>query len=190
MSYVPDPRLVSAYRLGLAEPVGRGYYGRHAAGAGPRIVDVLPVLTLAPRAESGIPAWLKWVGVSTVAVLGAYALYQTDKSTKRSKDVRFGFDSEVETAVELGEIGAEVELSPGSRGAIDVHARWARSRWAIQQKASRRGRARMPRPGERLRLIRAAKRRDARPIISLREGRRPAQYFDARTLAPVDPPRR
>jgi hypothetical protein len=94
-----------------------------------------------------VPAWL---GLGAAAV-GGYLIYRGHVERReyeaRSERVRFGFDAEIEMAIDLQERGANVELSPGSRGAIDARVSWSRTRWGVQHKASLDGEPRWPGPG-------------------------------------------
>jgi len=123
-------------------------------------------------------------------VLGiVYLIYTVWKSNRHSARTRYGYEAEESIASYLRRCGAEVWLSNGSRGPIDVYAQWSKSRrWAIQIKASRDGLARIPRPGERERLIVASREWRARAVIALREYGR-TTYLDARTSQRLNAPR-
>jgi hypothetical protein len=123
------------------------------------------------------------LGVATCLGVKLYREYQ---SMKRSVRVTHGFDSEVAIARNLKRSGAEVELSPGSRGAFDILADWSDDRWAIQAKASRTGEPRGPGPAERRRLVEESGKIGARPVIALRRGTR-TTYHDAVSYERVYP---
>jgi hypothetical protein len=124
--------------------------------------------------------------------MGGYLLYRGHVERReyeaRSERVRFGFDAEIEMAIDLQERGANVELSPGSRGAIDARVSWSRARWGVQHKASLDGEPRWPGPDERARLIKESRAIGVRPVVGLRAGDEPTTYYDARTRAPLAPP--
>jgi Holliday junction resolvase len=125
-----------------------------------------------------------------VAVLViAYYLYEWWRSKRHSARTLYGYAAEGSIASYLRSRGAEVRLSNGSRGPVDVFAQWGKHRrWVIQVKASRDGSARMPGPDERERLIVASREWRARPVVALREYGR-TTFLDARTLQRVTPPR-
>jgi Holliday junction resolvase len=100
------------------------------------------------------------------------------KSKRRSKDIKHGFEREEGIARYLGRKGADVQVSPGSRGPYDVRATFDEQTWLIQSKASRLGSPRPPRWQERERLIHAAQKEGAEPIIALSENGR-AKYYHA-----------
>lgn len=107
---------------------------------------------------------------------------------KRSNYVRHGFSRERAIARYLARKGARVEITPGSRGAIDVTARWPSGVvWKIQAKSSREGIARPPGPGERARLRRASAASKTRPVIALWERAR-TRYLCANSGERIYPP--
>lgn len=127
----------------------------------------------------------------TVAVIAAaagigLAIYRHHKHAIRSENVLHGYESEFAIATSLERRGAEVAVSPGSRGPVDVDAAWPTRRWAIQVKASQLGEPRWPGPDERARLLRASRARGAEPVIALRRGTR-TSYYDALTHERLQP---
>lgn len=130
-------------------------------------------------------------GLGTAVVVGlvGWWLWDAYKSKRRSERVQFGFDREVAVANNMQRRGASVAMSPGSRGPFDVFADWGRTSWAIQLKASRDGEPRLPGPRERDRLVRAAEREGAVPVIGLASGQR-TTYHHAVTGERLRTPRR
>lgn len=130
-----------------------------------------------------------WGKLITISVLG-WVAWLAYKSERHSTRTRHGFDREEASARYLASRGAAVGLSPGSKGPIDLAAEWDDgTRWAIQQKSSRDGRARLPRPSERARLRNASKRIGATPVVALTSRGR-TTYRHAATGERLIPPRR
>ena len=138
------------------------------------------------RPSTGSGNVLKWA-----AALGlGYFAFKEWKSLRHSERTRYGFDVEEAIAEYLDRRGADVWLSNGSRGPIDVYAEWTRRlRWGVQVKSSRDGMAKMPGPAERERLFDACCDWGARAVIALHDSGR-TTYYDARTAERVMAPRR
>lgn len=134
----------SLHQRGLQARAARYDRESHARAAKSGLVATRP-----DPATSGERSW--WT--PTKAALAALAvtwvgieLYRNSQHTKRSTRVLHGFDSEFTIASSLERRGAEVMVSPGSRGPIDILAAWRSRRWAIQAKASIAGEPRWPGP--------------------------------------------
>ena len=112
--------------------------------------------------------------------LGVGVAVSVFKSGRRSRDVRHGFEQEKKIARGLERKGADVELSPGSRGPHDLRADFGEETWLIQAKSSRRGQAKVPSPKERQNLIAAAKRQGAKPVVALSDSGR-TTFFHAKS---------
>lgn len=85
---------------------------------------------------------------------------------------RFGRRKEQQLGRFLYEEGADVELSPGSRGACDLHVRWSGARaWCVQVKATRHGGDFRGVTAAEARRIRAkARQRGALPVLASMSG--------------------
>jgi Holliday junction resolvase len=118
---------------------------------------------------------LFWGLVGTVAVGAGIKAF---KGHRRSLDVRHGFDQEVTIANKLERKGADVTLSPGSRGPFDMHVDWGSEQWLVQSKASRRGTAKPPSQKKTKQLITTARKLGAEPVIALSDGGK-TTFYDA-----------
>jgi len=108
----------------------------------------------------------------------AKAIYD---NVTRSKNVAHGYERELAIARYLRGTGADVHVSPGSRGPADLTATWSSGRvWKIQVKASRQGIPKQPSPEERRRLKQVATRAGAVAVVAISQGTRTA-YYSART---------
>lgn len=135
------------------------------------------------------PPQVNWGKVALVGLFG-WAIWEAFKSERHSNRTRHGYEREEASARYLNRRGADVGISSGSRGPIDVLAEWDDgSAWAIQMKSSRDGRPRPPGPSERARLRNASRRTRATPVIALSSGGR-TTYHHATTGERLTPPRR
>jgi hypothetical protein len=133
--------------------------------------------------NNGLLKWAAMLGIGWLA-------YDEWKRHRHSDRTLYGYDAEDTVADYLSRCGAAIGMSPGSRGPIDVYAEWSPSkRWGVQVKASRDGDAKLPRPAERERLIRACRDWRARPVIALVDDGR-TKYLDGRTGERIYPPGR
>lgn len=154
-----------------------------------RTQTLLPASGGQPPRPPQPPSSINWGKVALVGLLG-WAIWETFKSEHHSNRTRHGFRREEASARYLGRRGADVGISVGSRGPIDVFAEWNDgSAWAIQMKSSRDGRARPPGPSERARLRNASRRSRATPVIAL-SSRGRTTYHHATTGERLTPPRR
>jgi hypothetical protein len=168
---------MSYYRLGLHSDVIRAYETGRDLGQAQAAEPQQPWLT---------PGKLLF-GAALVGL--GVALYKEHKFAQQSARVQHGYDSEPAIGRSLAKSGADVGLSPGSRGPVDIYAEWSsKRRWAIQAKSSRSGEPRWPGPAERHRLVDASRELDAQPVVALRRGTR-TTYFDVITSERLYPAR-
>lgn len=157
-------------------------------------MTIVRTLTVPPAEPPGPlrppqPPSINWGKVAVVGLIG-WAIWETFKAERHSNRTRHGFRREEASARYLATTGANVGISAGSRGPIDVFAEWNDgSAWAIQVKSSRDGSARPPGPSERARLRNASRRAKATPVIAL-SSRGRTTYHHATTGERLTPPRR
>lgn len=83
------------------------------------------------------------------------------------KNCRYGKRQELKVARQLRGHGARVQVSPGSRGAADVKARFPSGKaWNVQVKSSRTGMPASPSAKELGRLKISASRSGATPVVA------------------------
>lgn len=102
----------------------------------------------------------------------------------------FGREQEEKIARSLRAKGAKVTLSPGSRGAADLTAKFPTgTTWKIQSKASKKGIPASPSPKDLGRLKQSATKSSATPVIAevTPEG---IEYTSARSGRGLKPPTR
>lgn len=101
----------------------------------------------------------------------------------------YGRNQEEKVARSLRGRGAKVKVSPGSKGATDVDAKFpSGTRWKIQVKATRSGEPASPTPKELGRLKQSATKSRATPVVA-KVSRGKIGYESARTGKPLTPPR-
>lgn len=103
-------------------------------------------------------------------------------------DYEFGRDQEERIARSLRARGAEVSLSPGSKGAADLTATFPTgTKWKVQSKASRAGQPASPSPKDLGRLKQSSTKTGATPVVARVTPER-ISYSSARTGKRLTPP--
>lgn len=113
----------------------------------------------------------------------------TEEVSRMAKDpYSFGREQEKKIARSLRGKGAKVTLSPGSRGAADLTAKFPTgTKWKIQSKASKKGTPTFPSPKDLGRLKQSATKSNATPVVAkvIPEG---IEYISARSGRSLKPP--
>ena len=103
---------------------------------------------------------------------------------------KFGRKGEEKVANSLRARGASVSISPGSRGAADVSAKFpSGTKWAVQVKRTRKGEAASPGVRETGRLKNSASHRGATAVIA-KVSPQGIEYTSARDGRKLKPPSR
>jgi len=103
------------------------------------------------------------------------------------KNSRYGRRKEQKVARQLRGHGAKASLSPGSRGAADIKAKFPSGRtWNVQVKSSRSGAAASPSAHEIRRLKISASRSHATPVVA-KVTTRGISYTSARSGRKLSP---
>lgn len=82
----------------------------------------------------------------------------------------YGRNKEKMVAKSLTKKGANVTLSPGSKGAADVTAKFKNKKWLVQVKSSKVGKPKSPNSKDLGRLKSSATKSKATPVIAKVEG--------------------
>jgi hypothetical protein len=100
---------------------------------------------------------------------------------------KYGRKKEELVARKLRGKGAKVKLSPGSRGAADLIAKFlSGKKWHVQVKATRKGKAANPSPKDRGRLKSSASKNKSTPVIA-KVSRNKVCYYSARSRKKLKP---
>ena len=107
-----------------------------------------------------------------------------------TKNYKYGRDKEQKVARALRNKGASVKVSPGSKGAADLKATFpSGTKWDVQVKATRSGKAASPTPKDVGRLKRGATKSSATPVIA-KVTPKGIEYKAARSGRTLTPPKR
>ena len=101
---------------------------------------------------------------------------------------KFGRNGEIKVTMSMRSRGASATMSPGSRGAADIIAKFpSGTTWAIQVKRTRSGTAATPSPKDIGRLKNSASHRGATAVIA-KISPQGVEYTSARTGRKLTPP--
>ena len=107
-----------------------------------------------------------------------------------TKNYKYGRKKEEQIAASLKRKGAKVEVSPGSRGAADVKAKFPTgTQWNIQVKSTRKGEAASPSKKDAGRLKQGATKSNATAVIA-KVSPKGVEFTSARTGRTLTPPKR
>ena len=104
----------------------------------------------------------------------------------KKSQYNYGREKENLAAKKLRQAGANVELSPGSKGAEDMVAIFSNKKWLVQAKASRTGEPKMPSAEELRRLKQKATKKHATAVVALISRNR-VKFVSARTEKELKP---
>jgi len=107
-----------------------------------------------------------------------------------TKNYKYGRDKEQKVARALRNRGASVKISPGSKGAADLKVVFpSGTKWDVQVKSTRSGKAVSPTPKEVGRLKQGATKSSATPVIA-KVTPRGIEYKSARSSKTLTPQKR
>ena len=102
---------------------------------------------------------------------------------------KYGREKEKKVARSLRAKGAKVELSPGSKGAADLVAKFpSGTKWEVQVKATRSGTAASPSGKDQGRLKQVATKSSATPVVA-KVSPKGIEYESARSGRKLTPPK-
>jgi Holliday junction resolvase len=103
---------------------------------------------------------------------------------------KYGIGKEKQVAEMLRKAGADVSLSPGSKGAADITVKFPTgTKWLVQVKATRKGDPPMLPPTERTKLLSKAIKQGATPVVA-KVARGKITLESARSARRLTPPKK